>query len=1372
MRRYGLYLVSASMILALLVPFSTSVAQASLKPSTETLLGSTSTGVGPARSATAVLEWEVAGEQFHLYIRKASGKRDLVLSENANVMHSVLARLSPDGQQVAFVTAGDFGFRDAAVWLIGSDGTGRRELVDSGKGYWVTNPLWSPDGRRLAYVRVTENQAGELLGTQLRLYDLAQDVDRQLVTSPAFAPIMVVGVAQTLEWTAENGLYFVDIRGQTARTYEIDPASGALRESERSPLGTTVSPQACQNMVKPVPIRDYDGSVGNGYYVAYLDKYTYTTWEGSGSHPGVDISGGGVSAGATIVAVADGHVEQAGWVGLWGNLAVLRHDGDGCDGTVFSIYAHMQSAPVVTGDISRGTTLGRVGSTGNSSGPHLHFQIDRNNTSHPYWPTRSGQCDLCSWDNPNHVVNNPDTDNIVKSHTHSPMRFVQDRAGNSQPGCADGEGAVLYEHSNYGGRCTRFTSDDNRLSDNPIGNDAASSIKVIGNFEAVVYENDDWGGTSTTFTGDDPDFGNDSINHDRASSIRVRRRDSGGVSNCDGGQGVYLYEHPNYAGRCSKFTGDAPNPREWYVGNDTASSMHIIGNYEATVCEHDDYNGVCSTFTTDDSDFGNDSIGHDRASSIRVRYYSGGGSSNCDGGQGVYLYEHSNYTGRCSKFTSDSPNPREWYIGNDAASSVHFVGGYQATVYEHDDYNGASSTFSGDDPDFGNDSIGHDRASSIRVRQYTPGPTSCADGQFLAEYFANRDLSGGPTFRRCVSSIGEDWGYGGPGSGVGSDNFSIRWSGRFWFDEATYRFTTRTDDGVKFWLNGILRIDQWRDMGATEFTVERNLGAGMHTLRMEYYENGGYATARLSWQRLPPQADTDDGRTIGYGDGLDGTVSPALDRDDYYFSGSAGQDITIRMDRRDSNLDSYIELYNPDGSLLGQDDDSGGNLNSQLAITLRQNGLHKIIAHGYGNSVGGYRISLSRESTRDSDDYRWIPIGGTLQGTISPSNDRDWYYFSGVSGRIVSIRMNKIDSGLDSYLELYNPAGVKVTENDDGGGDRNSWVVYTLPTNGVYRIMARSWNLSSSGRYNLSLSLISNVNLARGRPAWATSTEFSGVEPYKAFDGSISTRWSSRFYDPQLIYVDLGTLRTFNQVILRWETAYARQYGIYYWNGSAWRNVYWTNYGNGGNDTITFSPVQARYVGMYGVQRGTSWGYSLWEFEVYDNTSVPLPEVPPDPGDKPPEENVDPLTPLPPNDPGKETLLIGEGSTGQEDMPLAETTSESPTGGVGSSVPTAHILYPNDPMGGLQDVILFQGVAFDNDEDGASIVGYRWLSSLDGQIGSSDTFTLTRDSLSRGAHVITLQALDNEGDWSEPVTTTLTTVFRVYVPLALREGQH
>ncbi len=934
--------------------------------------------------------------------------------------------------------------------------------------------------------------------------------------------------------------------------------------------------------------------------------------------------------------------------------------------------------------------------------------------------------------------------------------------------CTDGEGVVLYEHPNYQGRCTRFTGDDGNIGDNSIGNDAASSIKIIGNYEAQVFENGSYGGTSSRFTGDDPDFGNDAISHDRASSITVRRRDT--TSNCDGNAGVYLYEHGNYSGRCSRFTGDSPNPGGWYIGNDAASSIKIVGSYQATLYEHDNYVGVSSTFLGDDSDFGNDTIGHDRTSSLRVSARPSG-SSNCDGGQGVYLYEHSSYGGRCTKLTADATSPSGWYVGNDAASSIRFIGNFAATVYEHDNYNGASSSFTADDPDFGNDTIGHDRVSSVDVRIPTAGPTSCADGQFLAEYFNNRTLSGSPIFRRCESGVNYNWGGGGPGNGIPNDNFSVRWTGRFWFGNAgVYRFTTRTDDGVRLTVDGVGLVQEWRDMGATTFTRDQTLTAALHTVRMEYYENGGDAVAQLGWQFQTPSAtDPDDNRDLSYGFGLDGTINPSRDRDTYYFDGSSGHVITLRMEKRNSTIDSYLELYNPDGSLLGQDDDNGGDTNARIAITLRQNGRHRVVAREYGTGTGGYRVSLSRESSGDPDDNRWIALGGNLQGTISPNSDNDWYYFSGTSGRSVSIRMNKIDSGLDPFIELYNPNGVRIAYNDDGGGNGNSWLLYTLPAGGTYRIKARSYNLSSSGRYELSLRSESNANLALNKPASASSTEFTGVEPYKAFDGNMSTRWSSRFSDPQLIYVNLGSVRTFNQVILKWEAAYARSYGIYYWNGSAWVRVFGTTSGNGGTDTINFAPVRAQYVGMNGTQRATSYGYSLWEFEVYDNTSLVLPLVPPDPEDKTPD-TTEAAAPLAPNDDGKATLLLGEGPTGQEDTPLEGDPAAAPAVGIGTSIPSAFILYPvaTENAADVPDQVLFQGTATDNDEEGASIAEYRWTSSIDGVIGTSDIFRLQRSQLSAGRHIITFEALDNEGDWSEPVTTVLvisdTPSHKLYLP--------
>jgi hypothetical protein len=90
------------------------------------------------------------------------------------------------------------------------------------------------------------------------------------------------------------------------------------------------------------------------------------------------------------------------------------------------------------------------------------------------------------------------------------------------------------------------------------------------------------------------------------------------------------------------------------------------------------------------------------------------------------------------------------------------------------------------------------------------------------------------------------------------------------------------------------------------------------------------------------------------------------------------------------------------------------------------------------------------------------------------------------------------------------------------------------------------------------------------------------------------------FVDPQWVYVDLGATTSVRHVRLNWETAYARSYRIQVSaDASTWNDVLATTTGDGGIDDIAFTPVNARYVRMHGSLRGSQWGYSLWEFEVY-----------------------------------------------------------------------------------------------------------------------------------------------------------------------------
>ncbi|MFG2340779.1 discoidin domain-containing protein [Streptomyces yangpuensis] len=130
------------------------------------------------------------------------------------------------------------------------------------------------------------------------------------------------------------------------------------------------------------------------------------------------------------------------------------------------------------------------------------------------------------------------------------------------------------------------------------------------------------------------------------------------------------------------------------------------------------------------------------------------------------------------------------------------------------------------------------------------------------------------------------------------------------------------------------------------------------------------------------------------------------------------------------------------------------------------------------------------------------------------------------------------------------------------------------------------------------------VLLSQGRPATASSTEGASTPASAAVDGDNGTRWSSQFADPQWIQVDLGTTVRLSQVVLRWETAHARAYRIELsTNGTDWTTAYSTSAGPGGVQTLDITGT-ARHVRVYGTQRATAWGYSLWEFQVYGTTDT------------------------------------------------------------------------------------------------------------------------------------------------------------------------
>jgi hypothetical protein len=136
------------------------------------------------------------------------------------------------------------------------------------------------------------------------------------------------------------------------------------------------------------------------------------------------------------------------------------------------------------------------------------------------------------------------------------------------------------------------------------------------------------------------------------------------------------------------------------------------------------------------------------------------------------------------------------------------------------------------------------------------------------------------------------------------------------------------------------------------------------------------------------------------------------------------------------------------------------------------------------------------------------------------------------------------------------------------------------------------------------------VEVARGKPATASSSVAVAGVPRpasNAVDGKAWTRWSSEPSDPQWLAVDLERPTRISRVQLVWEgisnAAYAKKYRIQVSDdGAHWKDVFRTDSGKGGIETIRFAPVETRYVRLFATERGganAAGGYVLFEFRVF-----------------------------------------------------------------------------------------------------------------------------------------------------------------------------
>ncbi|WP_165792064.1 M23 family metallopeptidase [Desulfocucumis palustris] len=183
-------------------------------------------------------------------------------------------------------------------------------------------------------------------------------------------------IAFAVEEKKDSKLYYGDEKvvqqgkpGKKSVTYQVTKLNGVT--VERNVLQESVLEQPTTKIVakgSKLLLASRSGSSGRLAWPTVGSVISPFGKRGSSVHEGVDISG---SIGNAVAAAASGTVVRAGWFGGYGKCVDISH-GDG----VITRYGHLSKIVVSSGQkIARGQLVGRVGSTGRSTGPHLHFEV-------------------------------------------------------------------------------------------------------------------------------------------------------------------------------------------------------------------------------------------------------------------------------------------------------------------------------------------------------------------------------------------------------------------------------------------------------------------------------------------------------------------------------------------------------------------------------------------------------------------------------------------------------------------------------------------------------------------------------------------------------------------------------------------------------------------------------------------------------------------------------------------------------------------------------------------------------------------------------------------------------------------------------------
>ena len=127
---------------------------------------------------------------------------------------------------------------------------------------------------------------------------------------------------------------------------------------------------------------------------------------------------------------------------------------------------------------------------------------------------------------------------------------------------------------------------------------------------------------------------------------------------------------------------------------------------------------------------------------------------------------------------------------------------------------------------------------------------------------------------------------------------------------------------------------------------------------------------------------------LEYGQPASGTLSAAAPEAVYTFQGHAGDKVRIAMNATGGVIDPFLALYNPQGRLIGEDDNGGGKINALLAgVVLPEDGVYRLVASTTKQDTGQYSLMVMPEQTQGAVFYEGVEYAQDYQ--VSQPWDRN-----------------------------------------------------------------------------------------------------------------------------------------------------------------------------------------------------------------------------------------------------------------------------------------------------------------------------------------------------------------------------------------------